>query len=111
MGIFLELGTNEIIVSATKDDVNYTNDCVWMYEKGYVGMNLNIKVFDFLMVAWQCIISGVIASILFWFFGVKRVKKSQKLKYYSAILIFSVLTLATLIMLFAKLYIPTLLQG
>ena len=91
--------------------IEYTNDCVWMYEKDYAGMNLNIKVFDFLMVAWQWIIIGAIASVLVWFYGVKRYKKSHKLKYYSVAFVFCVLTLSTLIMLFAKLYIPSLLQG
>ena len=109
--IGLELGANGIIVRAIKNDVNYTNDCVWMYEKDYVGMNFNIKVFDFLMVAWQWIIIGAIASILIWFYGVKRYKNSHKLKYYSVVFIFCVLTLSTLIMLFVKFYVPSLLDG
>jgi len=46
--IMLEQGNNGIIVIASQDEKTYTDDCVWVIENPYAGINLFRKIFDFL---------------------------------------------------------------
>ncbi|MCB0847388.1 MAG: beta-galactosidase, partial [Bacteroidetes bacterium] len=49
--IQLQQGNNGIFVEANNDAQTIKDECVWVIENEYGGMNLFLKIFDFLMVA------------------------------------------------------------
>lgn len=109
--ITLSEGTNGVIVQATKDGKTYTDECVWMRENPYKGLNLFRTIFEFLMVAWYWIGAGVLATAFVWFKGIRNRKNAPKWQRILLWTLFIVLLLVTLLMLFAKLYIPSMLGG
>ncbi len=70
--IKLNAGNNGIIVRAKKNGVEYTDDCVWVYESPYAGMRLVIKIFDFMPHALTAGIVGLIIGIILWMASRKR---------------------------------------
>jgi beta-galactosidase len=107
-GITLAKGNNGIIVQAEKDGEAYMDDCVWIVESPYAGMNLFIRIFDFLMVANRYIIGGAIASFLVWFFGIRRHQGAGLWKKAGLWTLFVLLALVTLLILAFKLLLPML---
>jgi len=78
--IKLQKGNNGIIVRAEKNGKSYVDDCVWVLEGPFTGMNLGIKIFGFMMHANKAAIIGFSAAILLWFFGIRSIKKRAKFK-------------------------------
>ena len=52
--IILDNGNNGIVVRAEKDGKIIVDDCLWVYETAFSGMNLGIKIFGFLMILSHC---------------------------------------------------------
>lgn len=109
--ITLEKGNNGIIVQANKDGQTYTDDCVWIIEDAYGGLNLFMKIFDFLMVAHLYAIGGFVAAFLVWFFGIKRRPTSARWQRISLWVVFALFVLASLLILFVKFYISNMMGG
>ena len=109
-GITLGSGNNGIVVRATKDGRTYTDDCVWVLENPYEGINLFIKIFDFLMIAYKVILGAMIAAFLVWLLGIRKVRKGPKWKKIVLWAVFSMLVAASLIILLVK-YIISIRMG
>lgn len=109
--IQLQTGNNGIIVQAKKGGQTYTDDCVWVVENPYAGMNLFIKIFDFMMVANRYIIGGLVAAALVWFFGIRRNRKSARWKKIGLWTVFVLLVLASVLILAFKFYLQSRMGG
>ncbi len=110
-GVKLSNGNNGIIVKATKNGRTYTDDCMWVLDKPYAGMNLFIRIFDFMMIANKVAIGGFIAAILIWLFGIRQVKKRSKLKKFILWTIFIVLVLSSVLILLGKYFMASMMGG
>ncbi|MCG8310887.1 MAG: hypothetical protein MI975_26095 [Cytophagales bacterium] len=108
-GIELNEGNNGIIVKAEKDGIAYTDDCVWVLENPYTGMNLFIKVFDFMSIAYPVAGGGMVLSILVWFFGIRNIRKRHKLKRLVMWAVFVILFTTSLLIGIGKIAITNLL--
>ena len=110
--ITLEKGNNGIIVKGVKEGEEYTDDCVWVLENPYAGMNFFIKMFDFLMVAYRYIIGGLVAAFLVWYYGIRKFKKKRKKpalwKRFSLWTLFILLILASLLIFAVKFYVTNM---
>ena len=78
--ILLEQGNNSIVVTAEKDGKTYTSDCLWVFENPYAGMNLVIKLFNFMTIAYKVALGGFILAFMLWFFGIRKAKRHQKFR-------------------------------
>ncbi|WP_020528923.1 glycoside hydrolase family 2 protein [Flexithrix dorotheae] len=76
--IKLQPGNNGIIAKAEKDGKVYLDDCVWLLESPYKGMNLFIKIMDLMNYALQIAMVGLFLAVFIWFFGIRKLNKSQK---------------------------------
>lgn len=110
-GINLQDGNNGIIVTATQDGKTYSDDCVWVLENPSQGMNLFIKIFDFMMIAHKVVIGGIIAALLVWFFGIRRASAGPKWKKVIYWTVFSVLLASSILILLAKVFISNMMGG
>ena len=96
-GIELDEGNNGVIVSAERDGIKYYDECVWVVENPYAGMNLFIKIFDFMKIAYTVSIIGIVLAILIWFFGIRNIRKRHKLKRFALWTIFTLFFAASLL--------------
>ena len=110
-GITLQNGNNGIIVSGTKDGETYYDDCTWVIENPYSGMNLFIKIFDFMTIAYRVVIGGIICAFLIWLFGVRKVRSGPKWKKIVLWGIIVLFTLSSILILLVKYYISNRLGG
>ncbi|MBX2842455.1 MAG: hypothetical protein KTR26_11840 [Flammeovirgaceae bacterium] len=99
--IKLKPGNNGIIAKAEKDGKVYLDDCTWVLESPYKGMNMMIKIMDLINYATQIALAGFSLVILIWFFGIRKLKKSQKFpKFLLWILVILILLGSTFILVF-----------
>jgi beta-galactosidase len=108
--IVLNPGNNGVIVRAVKDGVEYTDDCVWVYESPYSGMRLAIKLFDFMPHAVTIGIVGMIIGILLWI--ASRKQKTREKRGFGKILVrflSIIIILLSLLSVVAKFIISSLL--
>jgi beta-galactosidase len=110
-GIKLEEGNNGVIISAVKDGITYTDDCVWVLENPYAGMNLFIKIFDFMTIAYRISIVGFVMAFLVLFVGIRNIRKRYRLKRFAMWTVFTLIFLASLIIGVGKFAISNLLSG
>lgn len=110
-GIVLQNGNNGIIVTAAQYGKTYADDCVWVLEDPYQGMNLFIKIFDFMMIANKVIIAGIIAAFLVWLFGIRKVVDGPRWKKIIYWTVFIVLLIGSILILVAKLFISNMMGG
>lgn len=96
-------GNNGIIVTASKDGINYTDDCVWVYENPFSGMRLMIKVFDFLPGATTYGIIGLILGIILWALG--SGKNTGKFKKFGFRFMSILVIIASFLIIIAKIVI------
>ena len=106
--IQLQQGNNGIFVEANNDAQTIKDECVWVIENEYGGMNLFLKIFDFLMVANRYIIGGLILAFLVWWRGIRRNRKAAKWKQVGLWTIFTIIMVVTLAILAMKTGIPLL---
>ena len=78
-GIELEDGNNGVIVQAMHNGQTITDECIWVIENPYSGINLFIRIFDFMQIAYTVAIGGFIIAVLIWVLVIRRLKKDQKL--------------------------------
>ena len=110
-GIILQDGNNGIVVTAAKDGISFTDDCVWVLENPYQGINLFLKIFDFMMIAYEVVIGGLIAAFLVWLFGIRKVRKGPVWKKIIYWLVFIALLTGSILIFLAKIYILNRLGG
>lgn len=110
-GISLQNGNNGIIVSGTKNGKTYYDDCVWVLESPYSGMNLFIKVFDFMTIAYRVVVAGLICTFLIWMFGIRKVRRGPRWKKIILWVIFILFALVTILILLAKIYSANMMGG
>lgn len=106
--IVLEEGNNGIIVQGTRDGQTYTDDCVWVLENPYSGINLFIKIFDFLTVAHVYALGGLVAAFMIWFFGIRKRQTSARWKRAGLWIGFTLLVLVSALMLITKYYVSNM---
>ena len=106
--ITLEEGNNGVIVSAQRAGQTYTDDCIWVVENPYKGVNLFIQIFDFMMIAYKVVIAGFITAFLVWFLGIRRVSKGPRWQRVILWTIFVLLSLGSLIILLIKYFISNM---
>ena len=110
-GIELQTGNNQIIVSGTKGGKTYYDDCVWVFEEQYAGMNLFIKIFDFMKIAYKVSLAGLIGAFLIWLFAIRKRNIGQKWK---KIVLWGIVVLVALISILiaiAKYYMSNMMGG
>ncbi|NND07610.1 MAG: beta-galactosidase [Saprospiraceae bacterium] len=105
--VTLDKGNNGVIVKAEKEGNIYTDDCVWVVESPYEGLNLFREIFDFMMIANRVSIFGLFSALFIWFFGIRKVKEGATWKKILLWFIFSVMVLTSLIILAFKFYMST----
>ena len=110
-GIRLQNGNNGIIVSGTWDGKTYYDDCTWVLEKPYGGMNLIIKVMDFMTIAYRVGIGGLICAFLIWVFGIRKVRSGPRWKKIILWVIFILIALVSILILLVKFYTSNMLGG
>jgi beta-galactosidase len=110
-GITLQKGNNGIIVSGTKKGNTYYDDCVWVLENPYGGMNLFIKIFDFMTIAYSVVIGGLICAFLIWIFGIRKVRRGPRWKKIILWVIFILFALVSILILLAKFYTSNMMGG
>ncbi|MDN5212929.1 glycoside hydrolase family 2 TIM barrel-domain containing protein [Fulvivirgaceae bacterium BMA12] len=110
-GIKLKSGNNGIIVRGTKSGRTFTDDCVFVLENPYEGINLFIKIFDFMTIAHQVVIGGLIAAFLVWLFGIRKVRRGPKWKKITLWIVFILLVAVSLLILGAKFFISNMMGG
>jgi beta-galactosidase len=110
-GITLELGNNSVVVRGSKDGKTYTDDCVWVIEKPYEGMNLFIKIFDFMKSGYQLAFAGLIGAFLIWLFGIRKRKKRPKWKKVVLWTFIVLLALISALIAFGKYYMSNMIGG
>ncbi len=110
-GINLQNGNNGIIVSGSKNGKTYYDDCVWVLESPYSGMNLFIKVFDFMTIAYRVVIIGLICTFLIWMFGIRKVRRGPRWKKIILWVIFILFALVSILILLAKIYSVNMMGG
>lgn len=111
-GIILQEGNNGIVVSAVKDRIAFTDDCVWVLENPYQqGSSLFINIFDFMMIVYKVVITGIIAAFFVWLFGIRKVRKGPgwKIVIYWTVVI--VLLTCSILILGAKFFISNMMGG
>jgi len=96
----LSPGNNGVIVTTSKNGVEYTDDCVWVYESPYAGMRLFIKIFDVLPIANKIGIGGFILGVLLWL--ASRKKKDKRKRGFKR----TVLRLISIIVIIISILIP-----
>lgn len=109
--IVLEEGNNGVIVEASKDGKVFSDNCVWVIENPYAGMNLFIKIFDFMSIANKVAIGGLVLALLIWLFGIRKIKEGKKFKKFMLKTLFIVIILASVLLLLGKFAISNLLGG
>lgn len=97
--IKLQDGNNGIIVRGEYEGKTMVDDCIWVYEKPFAGMNLGIKIFGLIMIANKVVIVGLAAAFLLWIFGIRRLKKRSKFKRFVLWTIFTVLIVGSVLIL------------
>jgi beta-galactosidase len=102
--ITLQDGNNGIIVSGTKDGETYYDDCTWVLEKPYSGMNLIIKVMDFMPIANRVAIGGVIVAFMIWLLGIRKIRRGPRWKKIILWIILILIALISILILLAKAY-------
>jgi len=102
--ITLQEGNNGIIVSGTRDGKTYYDDCIWVLENPYGGMNLIIKVMDFMPIANRVAIGGLICAFLIWVFGIRKVRRGPRWKKIILWVVFVLIALVSILILLAKFY-------
>ena len=110
-GVKLEEGNNGIIVQAIKDGRPYSDDCTWVIESTFGGMNLFIKIFDLMAIAYKVAIGGFAISFLVWFFGIRNVRKRLKWKRFGLWLVVAIFFIASVLVLLAKIGISNMMGG
>ncbi|WP_158069606.1 glycoside hydrolase family 2 protein [Moorena bouillonii] len=108
--ITLQIGNNEIIVSGSKDGKIYYDSCVWVFEEQYSGMNLFIKIFDFMKVAYKVAFAMLIAAFLLWFLVLRRIIKAKwkRIALWGVVVL---LTLLSILVAFSKYYMSNMMGG
>lgn len=101
----LDEGNNGIIVRATAGGKNYVDDCVWAVEKPFAGMNLVIKVFDFVQRANTVAIVGVALAVFIWLFGIRALKRRARFRRILYWTFFWLLIVVSALVLLAKYFI------
>lgn len=109
--IVLEKGNNGIVVTAMKNGRTYSDNCVWVLENPYSGMNLFVKIFDFMMIAYQVAIGGLIIALLIWLFGIRTTKRRAKFKRFLLWTVFLIFFLGSTLILLIKFFLPKLMGG
>lgn len=79
-GILLSEGSNSIVVKGNENGKTYIDSCVWALENKYAGLNLYVKIFDYIKIAKTVGIVGLVLAFLIWLFGIKRLAKRAKKK-------------------------------
>ena len=110
-GIKLTNGNNGIVVKATQNGRSYTDACLWVLDKPYAGMNLFIRLFDFMMIAYNVAIGGFIAAVLIWLFGIRQLKKRSKFKRFVLWTFFTILVLGSVLILLGKYFMASMMGG
>lgn len=110
-GINLEEGNNGVIVQAERDGVKYYDECVWVMENPYAGVNLFIKIFDFMKIAYSVSIIGIIVALLILFFGIRKVRKRHKLKRFALWTVFTLVLVSSILVGLGKFAISNLMGG
>ena len=70
--------------------------------------NLFIRIFDFLIIAWQVAAAGLAAAFAVWWLGLRKRKKLAKWEKILYRTVIAVLVVGSLLVIAAKLYIPTM---
>ena len=109
--VSLEKGNNGIIVQASQNGQTYTDDCVWVIEDSYSGVNLFINIFDFLSVGHLYAIGGLVLAFLMWFVGLRKRPKRARWKRIGLRIGMIVLILVSLIILLMKYYVSNMMGG
>ncbi len=109
--IQLNNGVNGIIVTGEKNGRKYTDDCVWVVEGTFQGLNLFRKILDFTMVAWWWIAGFFVMALIIYFRGIKKSKYSVRWKRILWWTAFVVIALICLLMLAVKVFVPMLFGG
>lgn len=76
--IGLKQGNNGIIVKGSKDGNDYTDDCVWVVEGPFSGVNLVINIMNLIRMAHLLAAGFVVTALLIWLLGIRRLNKRRK---------------------------------
>ena len=104
-GILLQNGNNGIIVSGSREGKTYYDDCTWVLEKPFSGMNMVIKVFNFMTFAHWVGIGGLILSVLIWIFGIRKPRRGPRWKRILLWILLVLIALVSILILLAKFFI------
>jgi beta-galactosidase len=109
--ITLQNGNNGIIVSSTRDGKTYYDDCTWVLERPFGGMNLIIKLMDFMTIAARVGIGGLIVAFLIWAFGIRKVRRGPRWKKIILWTITILIALVSILILLVKFYTSNMIGG
>jgi beta-galactosidase len=109
--IKLDKGNNGIVVRAEQDGKSYVDDCVWVLESPFSGMNLGIMIFGFMMHANTVAIIGFAAAIFLWFFWIRNIRKRAKFKRFVLWTLVWILIIGSALVLILKLLMSTFMGG
>ena len=91
-------------MSGTEDGKTYYDDCTWVLEKPYGGINLIIKVMDFMTIANRVAIGGLIVAFMIWLFGIRKIRRGPRWKKIILWVILILIALISILILLAKAY-------
>jgi beta-galactosidase len=109
--IMLDEGNNSIVVTTQAGGQTYVDDCLWVLENPYAGMNLFIKIFDFMTIAYKVAIAGFILAIIIWIFGIRKIRRNQRFRKFVLWTLFTIVTLASVAIALGKFAITNMMGG